>query len=109
MEQAFCADRGLPYASFFDSRLYAVTASSTTAAPESDSAPGFSPSSRKHQVGLSTGSTLATMAAVIEDTPRAPRRDHDRRDRGDAPKGNYPFRSNGNRREPRRDDHKTEE
>ena len=46
---------------------------------------------------------------VIEDKPRAPRRDHDRRDRGDAPKGNYPFRSNGNRREPRRDDHKTEE
>ena len=41
---------------------------------------------------------LARADMVIEEKPRAPRRD-----RGEAPKGNYPFRSNGNRREPRKE------
>ena len=50
---------------------------------------------------------LARADMVIEEKPRAPRRE--RSDRGEAPKGNYPFRSNGNRREPRRDNNKTEE
>ena len=36
---------------------------------------------------------------VIEEKPRAPRHDRgERRDRGEGPKPNYPFRSNGNRR-----------
>lgn len=49
---------------------------------------------------------LARADMVIEEKPRMPRRDFDRRDQREVPKGNYPFRSNGNRREQPREDKK---